>query len=352
LALAAILPGFVAGQDPGGHTVVAGNTLWGIAQQYYGDPFQWPRIYEANQDRIDNPHRIFPGWLIRIPGAGAQVGTMDVRVQPGPPGDPVPPGGEPLPGVPTFPQEPPPRTVFFRERQLEVEDVTAARGLWDVPPDQFFSAPWLIPPGTVPERSGAVESLAGGEDFRMERTTARPFDRLHVRLDGPPPAVGSHLQAFRVERSIDDVGDVVRPSGILRVEGIEPAGVVAVVESQFERILVGDLVRSLPTYTPLPVDATVPTTEGTEATILGFARDQEIQTVGDFAFMDAGSNEGVSIGDEYVVVLDESPDWGTAVEGRAKVVSVLVNVSTARIVHLENPVFVPGVRLRPDRRVR
>jgi hypothetical protein len=35
-----------------------------------------------------------------------------------------------------------------------------------------------------------------------------------------------------------------------------------------------------------------------------------------------------------------------------KVVSVLQDVSTARIIGLENPVFLPGVRLRPDRRVR
>jgi hypothetical protein len=251
-----------------------------------------------------------------------------------------------------LPQEPPARTVFFRERQLEVEGVTATRGLWDVPPDQFFSAPWLIPPGTVPERTGSVHSLAGGEDFRVERTSARPFDRLQVRIEGAAPAVGSHLQVFRVSRSIDDVGHVVQPTGILRVESIEPAGVVGVVESQYGQILLGDLVRALPMYTPLPVDAAVPASGGTEATILGFPQDQEIQTVGNFAFIDAGSNEGVRIGDEYVVLLDERPDWIPTAEGRVKVVSVLLNVATVRIVHVENPVFVAGVRLRPDRRVR
>jgi nucleoid-associated protein YgaU len=49
------------------HTVVAGNTLSGIAQQFYGNPSRWPRIFEANRDQILNPDRIFPGQTLRVP---------------------------------------------------------------------------------------------------------------------------------------------------------------------------------------------------------------------------------------------------------------------------------------------
>jgi nucleoid-associated protein YgaU len=49
------------------HAVVAGDTLSAIAQQWYGDPSAWPRIFEANRDQIGNPDRIFPGQVLRIP---------------------------------------------------------------------------------------------------------------------------------------------------------------------------------------------------------------------------------------------------------------------------------------------
>lgn len=49
------------------HTVGAGETLSAIAQQTYGDPALWPRIFEANRDQILNPNLIIPGQVLRIP---------------------------------------------------------------------------------------------------------------------------------------------------------------------------------------------------------------------------------------------------------------------------------------------
>jgi nucleoid-associated protein YgaU len=47
--------------------VVASDTLSAIAQQFYGDPSLWPRIFEANRDQILNANLIFPGQVLRIP---------------------------------------------------------------------------------------------------------------------------------------------------------------------------------------------------------------------------------------------------------------------------------------------
>jgi nucleoid-associated protein YgaU len=49
------------------YTVVSGDTLSGIAQQWYGDASQWPRLFEANRDQISNPDLIFPGQVLRVP---------------------------------------------------------------------------------------------------------------------------------------------------------------------------------------------------------------------------------------------------------------------------------------------
>jgi nucleoid-associated protein YgaU len=51
----------------GQREVVAGDTLSSIAQQVYGNPALWPRIFEANRDQIFDPDVIFPGQTLRIP---------------------------------------------------------------------------------------------------------------------------------------------------------------------------------------------------------------------------------------------------------------------------------------------
>jgi nucleoid-associated protein YgaU len=49
------------------YTVVAGDTLRKIAERFYGDENQWPRIFNANRDQITNPDQIQVGWVLRIP---------------------------------------------------------------------------------------------------------------------------------------------------------------------------------------------------------------------------------------------------------------------------------------------
>lgn len=47
------------------HTVVKGDTLWGLAAQYLDSPWQWPELWEENGD-IDNPNLIYPGDVLLI----------------------------------------------------------------------------------------------------------------------------------------------------------------------------------------------------------------------------------------------------------------------------------------------
>jgi hypothetical protein len=140
---------------------------------------------------------------------------------------------------------------------------------------------------------------------------------------------------------------MVIPTGILRVEGVFPGGVFATVLDQFNRILVGDMVRGLPPYTPRPEGAAERSVGGAEVTVIGLADERALQTLGHWVFLDAGASQGISIGDEFVGTGPANDGWA----GRVKVVAVLREISTARIVDLEDPVLRAGVRLRPDRRV-
>lgn len=47
------------------YTVIRGDTLFDIAQRFYGDGNKFPIIAQANG--IADPDRIFPGQVLRIP---------------------------------------------------------------------------------------------------------------------------------------------------------------------------------------------------------------------------------------------------------------------------------------------
>jgi len=55
--------------DPATQTYVVerGDTLSHIAQRFYGKASGWHDIFEANRDQLDDPDRIKPGQVLKIP---------------------------------------------------------------------------------------------------------------------------------------------------------------------------------------------------------------------------------------------------------------------------------------------
>ena len=52
------------------YTVQKGDTLSHIAKEFYGKASRWNAIFDANRDQLDDPDRIQPGQVLRIPPAG------------------------------------------------------------------------------------------------------------------------------------------------------------------------------------------------------------------------------------------------------------------------------------------
>lgn len=49
------------------YVIQAGDTLGKIAKAVYGDAMQYPKIFEANREVIQDPDKIFVGQKIRLP---------------------------------------------------------------------------------------------------------------------------------------------------------------------------------------------------------------------------------------------------------------------------------------------
>ena len=53
--------------QPRFYTIVKGDTLWGIASEFYNDGNKYTKLVEANLEVIKNADLIYPGQAIRIP---------------------------------------------------------------------------------------------------------------------------------------------------------------------------------------------------------------------------------------------------------------------------------------------
>ena len=49
------------------YVVQPGDTLWAIAEYFYGDGTMYTTIFNANRDKIDDPDKIRPGMKLTIP---------------------------------------------------------------------------------------------------------------------------------------------------------------------------------------------------------------------------------------------------------------------------------------------
>ena len=250
---------------PGVHVVRRGDTLWGICDSYFHNPYQWPRVWSYNP-QIQNPHWIYPGDQVRLRG-----GSLE---QPNAPGSAI------IDRRRSVPSD----TIFLRN-QGYIED----------------------------EKNTNWGEISGSPEDKMILTD---HDEAYLRIASERDLkVGQELTVWRPVKSVGG-GRLIQIQGTVRVDqwnGKEHIARARITESldAIERgTRVGPVTRRFEVVPPArdDVDVTGTVLTSVQPNIL-FANDQVI-------FIDKGESDGLKPGNR-LLVLKKGDAWHDSLTTRS-----------------------------------
>jgi LysM repeat protein len=342
--------------DSSTHTVKRGDTLWDLAHAYLGDAYLWPEIYRLNTDQIEDPHWIYPGEILRLPGQPPQGAVVATNA----------PTTGPAPEV----EEPPRRVAgptVFTPRTLarpQAGLIAAAAPPPRVPIGDVVSAPFFAG-SRGPMGPGKLLVGADIPGIDMPNTTAN--FQLYDKVLMTPPAGSVAAERERFVAYVDgpfveNVGQVVIPTALLQVVRPPQQGDAAVVEVLE---LYGQLDANVHV---VPLDTTGAGASGSPvalaaagaptAKIRAIYREAVLPSVSYYVLFDLAEKDGMQIGDEVQVFrprAENRTDIGPAIPevpiASGQVVRVTRYGATARITSQEQPAIRVGESVRVTARM-
>lgn len=321
------------------HTVKRGDTLWDLAQYYLKDPHRWPEVFHANTDIIKNPHWIYPGQVLTIDGAAvkdevaSRVGSDGFVVS----------------QIQTRAES---QTVFAQPSAtgpVETMASIAKPPVLTVRPGEYEAAPYMVDPRAhlgAGKLLGAVETLALGltsdAGFRLN-------DRLYLTAPaGSTLRTGDFVLLARVATIIPDIGRVVEPTGIIRIDSAGQSGpAIGSLMRQFEPVLPGQLVltpgQDFAATTRRPVPGVYPLS----AKLIWIKGSPALPSIQTYVILGASSADGVTPGDQFTL-FDEAPNAAVAhtppvASGTVTIVRVTPQGATGLIVTETQPHITVGM---------
>jgi LysM repeat protein len=372
-------PARLVGQDtttnvPKTHIVKKGDTLWDLAAKYLADAFRWPEIYRLNTDVIQDPHWIYPGETLKLPGYVA-VGLPSAGAAVSNPA----PGQVAAAALPVDTQQTsrPAEPSLFAKTVTPVAPVAATPGqpaptptvvdttpLPSVPPvptvpyGDFIRAPW------VERREGPLlwgRIIGSAEIPGIDPARQRARFQLNDRVLIAPPT-GSvapeheFYLAYHNGPLLEEAnGQVIIPTGVLEVLRPPRNGDAAVarVVRMFGEVQESDRLMPYDSSALAVTGSPVPVRNGVVGDIRWIVDEPVLPPLENFLVLTLTSRDGMKIGDKLELFKPrvKSTDVGQPSLpeihiGWAQVVRVTPLGSTAMITALEQPKVDKATRVR------
>jgi len=262
------------GAVSGTHVVRAGDTLWGISQNYFNNPWEWPRVWSYNPS-ITNPHWIYPGDIVRLSKDAPKASSLNAEVDPNaPPTDTSKPPASVARDIPQSKATP----TWFMLRQLAYVDVDHLK------------------------YSGRVD---GSTDEKLLLSLG---DNIYISYEeNRVPKVGKVFSIYREQESVMDAAGDKKIGAFVRVVG--EAKLVAVKKGKRARAVVtnvADVVERGQRVGPLQVQfknvQPVAATANVTATVVAQLSYDELVGAHQVVILDKGSQHGLRAGNRLFVV--------------------------------------------------
>jgi len=336
------------------HVVKKGDTLWDLANFYLKDPFRWPEIFRRNTDVVENPHWIYPGEIIRIWGTEVRTEAL-ARADS---------SGEVVSHIVARPAPPQPSgggsdmTVFASPMSraaaaMATGDVIGRPRAGGVRRGELEAAPYADRDGG-PRGAGRLVASVDRPGIKTSIVQSRYQlnDDLYLELPrGQAAHLGDTFMSYVLGPDLGDNGQLVVPTGILRIEALTPGQrPVARIIRQFGAIKLDQNIIGAP-------DLSLPT--GTLSSVVGGPRGRVVYvhdepvlpSIGHYVVISPNAKSGIHVGDEITFIdnstgrEDENPA-PPVIAGTAQVVRVTPYGSTAIIVKQIQPTIRDGMPVR------
>jgi hypothetical protein len=347
-------PAVASSRDPlpQTHTVKKGDTLWDLAQFYLHDPFLWPGIYRLNTDVVEDPHWIYPGEILRIAPTEnvAAVPSMDTPLPSAPlEGTPVTPAADSSTGVPTDstdglaqgPQQPSiaeseqdEHAPLFPERRVRtVQEMLKAytqRPYRALRRSEFYSSGFLTENQRLPY--GRVLGPVTPQQIKAVHVRANALPFTSIAVDAPNGAtyqIGDSLLLLQLGKELDSYGNIVVPTGVLRIIESVDGHYVGTIVATYGPIRNGQLTLPLDAFNPGVGVRAVPVSDGVRGSYIGGLGRQDLKEPQMVVFINKGREDGVAPGDLFEV--RRRPERSS--DGTLRVNELM---ATMQIVHARN----------------
>ncbi len=264
------------------HVVKEGDTLWSICEQYYGDPYLWPELWEMNRF-ITNPHWLTPGDVIRL--------LEYEEKKPEPAKKPEEEKLEPAKKTAALEKEP----LKGPPGGIDVSSLTDTRALG------FFRQETIEPWGRIFELKTEKLLLGKGDTayVKIYKEDIKPGDTFTIYSMSDPinhPVTGKefgHAYSFK---------------GILEIERAQKDYHVAKISESFRTIYKGDLL--MPYHPVSPCILPIPCEDTVTAYIVAAKDCLDLHGQYSVVYIDAGRNAGLVRGSflEAIEEKESSPD--------------------------------------------
>ena len=355
LCLLGIAPGAARlaaqqGTAPRTITIKKGDTLWDIARQVLGDPFLWPEIYRLNTATIEDPHWIYPGAELRLPGGGSMPRAAAPEAAPPEPSIARPVAATRRSGGGMTIFNPLTRRV---QKQTRESLILGAR-ITAVRPGEYLTSPFMWAVGG-PTDAGRVELTAETQGIGMTLAN-RPIqirEPVFITLPkGSRGDVGERLLLYRLGDVVGEQGQVVVPTGVVRVlapptGGISPAELV----QKFEDVFTGQGAMALDTLRMPLNQFPRRVTMGPVTEVSWLYLHPLLATTSHYLILGIGASDGIVPGDQVSLYREHlSPVDGSVLTseelGIAQVTRVTRWGASAIIIQQEQVGIAEGMRAR------